>query len=278
MRLLPNSASSKWADVTELVQCQDLDVMDMDGSLATERFLESMEKMKEKDAKSGMAIRWMLAVNREGTGLEIQLQALPCAAAAIQAHPLLREDNVAVMVVSRHPVTAEFFDGKSAAGPVPILFSTKPEAAAEAFKASPEMAHHMIQLLASKLLMVEELDREGAEAYVLSPREGRASRPFQRLYSKPAEASKKSKKSAGAGTFTGTIPKKPRTETGKEGSSSRSSSKSREQGTPSKSPPSSKKTGGEQGRRDQPSEAGRPTEQSSEPGGHNSNTGIVYCN
>jgi uncharacterized membrane protein len=57
----------------------------------------------------------------------LQLQALPVGGGHIKGDPSYSKDNLAVVVLASYPVTMEGFDGDLAAGPVPILFSNKPE-------------------------------------------------------------------------------------------------------------------------------------------------------
>lgn len=71
-------AASKWQDVIEMIQAQDLDVLDSKGNMVNERFLEACAKAKEAEPQFGLASRWMTAVSSNGTGVELQLQMLPC--------------------------------------------------------------------------------------------------------------------------------------------------------------------------------------------------------
>jgi len=61
-----------------MVQAQDLDVTDSKGNLMNERFLETCAKIKESMPTFGISSRWMTAVSANGSGLELQLQMLPC--------------------------------------------------------------------------------------------------------------------------------------------------------------------------------------------------------
>jgi hypothetical protein len=96
-----NSTCSPWLDVAELVASQDLDIYDDTNEDAHVAFLEAVADAKETLATVGLSWRWMIAAKPDGLGVELQLQGMPCAAAAIQSIPLLNKDNVAATVLAR---------------------------------------------------------------------------------------------------------------------------------------------------------------------------------
>jgi hypothetical protein len=57
----------------------------------------------------------------------LQLQALPVAGGCIKGDPAFSKDNLAVVVLASYPMEMDGFDGELAAGPVPVLFSCRPE-------------------------------------------------------------------------------------------------------------------------------------------------------
>jgi hypothetical protein len=71
--------------------------------------------------------RWCIAAAVDGDKPVLQLQALPVGGGHIKGDPSYNKDNLAVVVLASYPVTMEGFDGDLAAGPVPVLFSNKPE-------------------------------------------------------------------------------------------------------------------------------------------------------
>ena len=182
IQMQPNSAASKWTDLCDLIQAQDVDVYDSDGELSCEAFLEAVEEAKVTAPHTGVSWRWMIAVAEGGTKLEMQLQSLPCSGSAIRSNPVLCLDNVATTIIARYPIDANYWDGYSCCGPVPVLFSSKPEETAKAFKDMPAEAHDACQQLAAKLLRTENISAKDAMEYVKSPKEGRSTKPMTRVW------------------------------------------------------------------------------------------------
>jgi hypothetical protein len=140
----PNSTATSWVDFRELVASQDVDIYNQDGELAAEDLLAAMDQHRSGRATLGAAWRWMTAVADNGLSLELQLQALPCSPASLAASPILRQDNVATIVLAKFSIQASSFNGKECAGPIPILFSTDPEEATE-LVSDPATAHEYCQ-------------------------------------------------------------------------------------------------------------------------------------
>jgi hypothetical protein len=107
---------------------------------------------------------------------------LPCNEAAIKAHPQLKQDNIATILLARYQVTCSMWDGLAAAGPQPILFSTDPAKVATDMAASPEAAHRMVQALAGRLLRTEQITCQEAILYIESPRDGKGTTPLLRTW------------------------------------------------------------------------------------------------
>jgi hypothetical protein len=117
----PNSTATGWVDFRELVASQDVDILDQNGELAAEELLAAIDQHRSGKAPLGAAWRWMVAVADNGLSLELQLQALPCGSASLAASPVLRQDNVASIVLAKFSVQTCSFNGKECAGPIPIL-------------------------------------------------------------------------------------------------------------------------------------------------------------
>jgi hypothetical protein len=139
-----NSTATSWVDFRELVAAQDIDILDESGELASEALLRAMDQHKSGRASLGASWRWMAAVADNGSSLELQLQALPCNPANLGASPVLRQDNVATVVLARFGIQAVSFNGKECAGPIPVMFSTEPEEAEELLS-DPATAHEYCQ-------------------------------------------------------------------------------------------------------------------------------------
>jgi hypothetical protein len=75
VQLQPNSCASRWMDVIELIQSQDLEVIDKDNKVVSEEFLAKLEALheKEEDATLGMSWRWMVVVKLDTKRLELQV-------------------------------------------------------------------------------------------------------------------------------------------------------------------------------------------------------------
>jgi len=86
--------------------------------------------------------------------------------------------------VAAHKVGYQRFDKTGGFNPVPILFSSEPEQALSAIKDNPSFMEDCIQLLASKLVIREDLTIEDAEAYVSNPRAGQAIQPLLEYWKK----------------------------------------------------------------------------------------------
>jgi hypothetical protein len=150
IQMLPNSTTSGWVDFRELVAAQDVDVYDEQGELASEALLTAMDQHRSGKATLGASWRWMTAVADNGLNLELQLQALPCSPANLAASPVLRQDNVATIVLAKLGIQACYFNGKECAGPVPTMFATSPEEAAELLS-DPAVAHEYCQGIMTQL-------------------------------------------------------------------------------------------------------------------------------
>ncbi len=80
IQLQKNSATTRWADVEELVKAQEVDVVDQEGEDASELFLETWERLRKTHflgASIGLVWRWAISATEDGSGMEILLQALP---------------------------------------------------------------------------------------------------------------------------------------------------------------------------------------------------------
>jgi len=64
----------------------------------------------------------------------LQLQSLPCSEAALASFPGFKKDNCPVLVLVSFPIYCDLWDGEVCAGPVPVIFSTDPEAAVSRLK------------------------------------------------------------------------------------------------------------------------------------------------
>jgi hypothetical protein len=149
-----------------------------------------------------------LAAAEDGASVELQLQALPCDLNIIKGNPAFAKDGLAVIVLAAYPVYCQLFDGNVGAGPVPVLFSSKPEEVAARLKDMPATAHQLSQAIASRLTNTEKLTSSEALELGSTPREGKSASPFIRAFREaappPTKRPKPAEPSGPVGDLTGT--------------------------------------------------------------------------
>jgi hypothetical protein len=77
VQLQPNSSASRWMDMLELIQSQDLEVIDKNNVVVTEDFLKMFENWRKKEAENtslGISWRWMVVVKLDSKQLELQVK------------------------------------------------------------------------------------------------------------------------------------------------------------------------------------------------------------
>jgi len=76
VKLLPNSTSSRWADITLLVHSQDVDALTDDNGVDNNAFLEAMKDATADCPEVGISWRWSLAAKADNLGVDLVLQVL----------------------------------------------------------------------------------------------------------------------------------------------------------------------------------------------------------
>jgi len=76
------------------------------------------------------------------------------------------------------------FDKSGAYNPVPTLFSSEPQKVLEAIKQKATLMEDYMQILATKLLIREELSIDEAMTLITSPRQGQTRQPLLELWKK----------------------------------------------------------------------------------------------
>jgi hypothetical protein len=79
-------------------------------------------------------------------------------------------DNVPVLLLDAWELQAKLFDGETAAGPVPALFSEDAASSTEALRSNPKKAHQDLQRAAKIFMMPETVDLAEALAIDKRPR------------------------------------------------------------------------------------------------------------
>jgi hypothetical protein len=197
--LQKNSCCSAWIDIPGLVMSQDLDVTDKEGTDVHEQFVEDVMEAQQTLGSVGLSWRWALAAKQDGSGLELQLQGMPCSGAYLTSQPTMCKDNVPVIVLAQTDVDCAMFDGTHQAGPVPVLFSSDPTGAAKQLTDNPALAHAYCQALSARLFAPEALSALEAMAWAQGPREGKGESPFIREWTSPQQKRKKPNTAADLG-------------------------------------------------------------------------------
>ena len=98
-----NSSTSRWVDVTEMAQAQDVEVVNNKGEPVTSTFLANMETYQKQTGKpgAGMVWRWQVGTFITDPRLYLKVQALPCNLDTVKANPALRHDNTKGIVVAQ---------------------------------------------------------------------------------------------------------------------------------------------------------------------------------
>jgi len=75
-----NSTCSPWLDVIELIQAQDADVINNNGELVNEQFLQQIQEYQNSNPGRpvGICWRWVLGVKEGSSDIYLMTQALPC--------------------------------------------------------------------------------------------------------------------------------------------------------------------------------------------------------
>jgi hypothetical protein len=95
-----NTTCTKWQDLTELVLSNDLDVSGPDGADLHEEFLEAVGEAQKTLEAVGLSCRWMIAA-KDGSEMELQLQALPTRGSVLNKTPVLNKERTATTILTR---------------------------------------------------------------------------------------------------------------------------------------------------------------------------------
>jgi len=122
-----NSMCSDWEDVAEEISRGSISVELSGGGPDSESTFKKRLLKESRKTANGAAFRWAVAAAPNGF-LELQLQMLPAPANVVAARPVLRQDNIAVIVAKVWPIFGEAFDGHGhLGGPIPSIFTEQPE-------------------------------------------------------------------------------------------------------------------------------------------------------
>ena len=101
-----NSSSSRWVDVLEMAQAQDVEVVNSKREPVTDAFITNMAEYRKKTGKpgAGMVWRWNVGSSVADDKVYLKVQALPCNLDAIKANAALRQDSTRCIPVAWFPV------------------------------------------------------------------------------------------------------------------------------------------------------------------------------
>jgi len=98
-----NRTATKWLDIVELLESQDMDVQDSKGEVVTEQFLARWKEIKEKEkAVSGLSWRWVLGYRSTFDSLVLVAQGLPCSTTAIEGSQFMKSESAPGVVLATY--------------------------------------------------------------------------------------------------------------------------------------------------------------------------------
>jgi|688.fasta_scaffold429012_1 hypothetical protein len=170
-------ASADWSDAEMMIRSNNLIASHLDGMLDEDDAILQLFDKAGKKSPIGAAVRWAIVAGDDGQPAAM-FQALPLSEPAITSKPQLRGDSPAVIHVASFPLSCKLFDGKAAAGPVPIIACRQEERLELAN--DPLCLHKEIQRTAGVLAMPEFLHFKEAITYVKKPQAGHRFFPYKR--------------------------------------------------------------------------------------------------
>jgi len=104
-----NSCCSKWIDVIEMIEAEDIGVVDQEGESITGEFMQAYKQFK-KDSENkpvGICVRWAIGVKGPAKDLMLIMQALPCSIGHIRDNQHLQEDEASAIVVASFKLASD---------------------------------------------------------------------------------------------------------------------------------------------------------------------------
>ena len=161
--ILLDRTTSAFMDVQAALQDRSLEIVNLDGvPVPADNFRKKLcSEGHEKNAVGG-SIRWALAVWEGETVLE--LQGLPMPLKFLKPHH--HTDNIPTIRLSHALIAMDMGDGNPYQGPLPILFSSDPDAAAAAIQADHNATRAEIHKVIGKFLCMEHVSLPQAREYL----------------------------------------------------------------------------------------------------------------
>jgi len=98
-----NCTSTRWLDIIELLESQDMDVQDGRGEIVTEQFLARWRELNSKDEKmAGLSWRWVLGYRSTFDTCVLIAQGLPCSTKRIDGSQYMKAESTPGVVLATY--------------------------------------------------------------------------------------------------------------------------------------------------------------------------------
>jgi len=98
-----NSTCTKWLDIVELVESQDMEVQDSKGETVTELFLTRWRELREKDKSiTSISWRWVLGWRSTFDTMTLVAQGLPCSTTQIDGSQAMKAESCPGVVLATY--------------------------------------------------------------------------------------------------------------------------------------------------------------------------------
>jgi hypothetical protein len=139
--LRPNTFSSKWEDIDDLLAQGSINAYEGDSREEKNAIARKMlDAAKHLDPDNGASLRW--CVQAEGNrGLKLVLQCLPRPASQLKKNTSLMADTAGCINLETFQLQTTMSEDEPCCGPKPVLFTKNPEAVVSLLESNPEKLH-----------------------------------------------------------------------------------------------------------------------------------------
>jgi hypothetical protein len=183
-----NRVATNWLDLETLIRNRTASLVDSNQKeQATAPLLQFLATQESGKQAQGSSLRWAVgATTGDDPQLQLELHCLPARANIINKSNV-KSDSCSVMLLYTEKLNAEMFDGKDVGGPVPLWFSSAPDAASSSLDNHPAAARADIAHTNSHFMVTDNISMEDALNYVKSKKraqKGTQAFPEKRLKGK----------------------------------------------------------------------------------------------
>jgi hypothetical protein len=183
IQILMDRTSTAFTDIQAALQDRSMEIVNSDGvPIAAEHFRKKLCSEGHERNAVGACIRWAVAVVDGATVLE--LQGLPSPVKFLKPHN--HSDNIPTIRLSHVPLAMDMGDGHPYQGPLPILFSSDPDAAAAAIQVDHNATRAEIHKVIGRLLYMEHVNLTQAREYLKKFRQATGRMAFDNRGSGPS--------------------------------------------------------------------------------------------